>query len=202
MLLFTCVELIARVSSVVAGLRKFVSRCDEFCQPIEPFITLEEINDTLDVAERLGVIGFVAPIKPLFIILLNSSHKVRDSEYGISGDGSRTGTIMLYHPRNTDVHDRVFIFALELGHALHLALTGDIRVLPEGFDGFNESMGVQERARKIPDNVKSELFADAAAIAILGAGSGLEEHLPVGIQLEFTPYFARYIETEINHSRF
>jgi hypothetical protein len=83
----------------------------------------------------------------------------------------------------------VFIFAHEVGHALHLGLTGDVNRIPERFDAFNESLGI----KGMPLHDKQESFADAAAIAILNS-DGLREHLPNQLLEQLPPYFEKYFK--------
>ena len=88
---------------------------------------------------------------------------------------SRQSYIFVYHPIEDDTYDRVFIFAHELGHALHFALIGDVEVFPDSFEHFNSSFGPTLNTPK----EKQEAFVDAAAIAILGSpNSRLKSHLP------------------------
>jgi hypothetical protein len=158
---------------IVAGLKRFVAKCMELGEPIHEAITHEEINAVLNGAQKsYRLVDILAPKQPLKILLFNNSHVEHDSECGVPADPEREAVIFLYHPRET-VHGRVFIFAHELGHALHLSLTKSAEVLPADFDRFNENLGITF------DSVsqKQEAFADVTAMAVL-SGGGLAEHLP------------------------
>lgn len=177
---------------IYEGLKRYLSRCNEFTEPIEDIVTEKEMRAVIDSAQtKFKILDIVAPAKPLMIVSLNNSHIIRDSECGISADkASRESVIFVYHPRDVSKHDRVFIFAHELGHALHLALTGDVDVIPDKFDAFNESLGVSVKLQTIP--LKQEAFADVTAFAILSGGK-LEKHLPHQFSEPMLEAFNRYI---------
>ena len=96
---------------------------------------------------------------------------------------------MLFHPRRVDGHNRVFIFAHELGHALHQALTGDVDATPDGFEEFLKSVSAK-KWDKVSE--MQEYFADAAAIAILSV-KGLGAHFPSRLIKAMSPIFARFL---------
>ena len=189
--LFNFMRLTSKPIEVISGLKKFVSHCGNFIKPLKPIITEEEILATLKAAQgAYRILDIIAPDHPLYIFSFNNSHKVHNSECGISDDGSRRSAIMLYHPRESGTYGRVFIFAHELGHALHMALTGDVNTMPDGFDAFNESLGVSFPSLQ----AKQEAFADVAAHAILGSpGGGLEEFLPGILSKELVALFVDYL---------
>jgi hypothetical protein len=173
MYLPSCVPLGGRPIDVVAGMKKFVERCDEFTEPICDAITVSEMKRVLTSAQKTyRLLDVIAPDKPLLILRFDNSHKVYNSQCAIPCDSKQT-VIFSFHPNDTEIHDRVFIFAHELGHALHLALTHDINAIPEKFDEFNEKIGVKFETLK----EKQEGFADSAALAILNA-KGLGTHQP------------------------
>jgi Zn-dependent peptidase ImmA (M78 family) len=101
----------------------------------------------------------------------------------------------LYHPRQNELHDRVFIFAHELGHAIHFALTGNVDVLPDGFDKFNDSF--YPKLETLKD--KQEAFADTVAFAILNI-KGFGTHFPTRFTKDMSPNFARYVRELCTHA--
>ena len=119
-----------------------------------------------------------------------------NSAYGAPTRQNYTGTIMLYHPLSTQIYDRVFIFAHELGHALHFALTKDINIFPDGFDKLNELFGM----KNLSVQEKQEAFADATAYTILSGK--LKAHLPEEFHQAFLPWFTRYFGEITNRYRF
>jgi hypothetical protein len=174
---------------IIGGLKRFLDRCDEFTAPIEDAVTPDEIEAVLEAAERsFKIISLIAPKAPLCILRMNNSHIIHNSECGVPSNPEHEAVILVFHPREVSVHDRVFIFAHELGHALHLALTHDVNVLPDKFDDFNAALGVTPTSA----SHKPEMFADAAAYAILG-DERLREHLPKEFLGEALPYFKRYL---------
>jgi len=181
------------------GMNRLIKRCDEFTSPIHPVITEPEIRATLSAAQRaFGMMDIIAPNHPLRILRFNYSHSEKNSECGLMGGDSRQSVVFLYHPRQNDVCDRVFIFAHELGHALHFALTGDTSILPSGFDNFNDKFFTKFETPK----AKVEGFADAAAIAILGSpNSRLKSHLPTQWSKDISPMFVRYFKELCNTGR-
>ena len=172
------------------GLAKLSARCDEFIEPLEDIISTEEMIMVLDSAQKkFGALDIIAPVKPLNILSFNNSHKVFNCECGVGDTPSgRESVIFVYHPREAAPCDRVFIFAHEIGHALHIALTGNVLVIPDGFDGFNEKLEI------VLNNVaeKQEAFADVAAFAILNSGN-LKKHLPHPFSKPMLDCFERYI---------
>lgn len=174
------------------GLNRFIRRLDEFISPIYPAVTETEIRATLSAAQRaFGMIDIIATDYPLRIHRFDYSHIKHNSECAVMSGDSRQSAVFLYHPRENGVYDRVFIFAHELGHALHYALTGDMDVFPDGFDSFNEKFAVKFDTPE----AKQEGFADAAAIAILGSpDSRLKSHLPTQFSKDISPVFVRYFK--------
>ena len=197
--MFTCVPVTTKTTLVINGLKRFVERCSEFGEPLTEAVTEDEIKQVLDIAQtEFRLLDIIAPNKALEIIRLNNSHNYYNCECGFSEDGEPV--ILVYHPREITVYDRVFIFAHELGHALHVSLTKNLEVLPDYFDKFNESLGVNLPALK----AKQEAFADATAFAILNNG-GLGEHIPVGpTSKEFAAVadkYIRYLTNKISSER-
>ena len=189
MLLPSCVPLGASPNEMINGLKKFTARCDEFTPPAYDAITPAEIGRVLAAAQReFGLIDIIAPNEPMKILRFNNSHIAYNSQCGFSADVERPPTIFLFHPNQNDIYDRVFIFAHELGHALHFALTHDLGVLPDGFDHFNESMHIKFNTLE----ERQEAFADAVALAILAA-KGLRTHFPTQFSRDMSPCFTRYI---------
>ncbi len=177
-------------NEVITGLKRFISYCDELTPPIHEAITLTEMKRVLTAAQKAyDIIGIIAPYEPLKILRFDNSHAVYNSQCGISSTPDKPSTVYVFHPKENDVYDRVFIFAHELGHALHYALTGNVDVVPEGFEKFNEALSVKL------DTVKKtqEAFADAVALAILNV-KGLRTHFPTQFSKVMSPYFARYIK--------
>ena len=172
------------------SVNRFIDRCDEFIEPICPAVTDEEIRAVLSAAQRsFGMIDIIAPDFPLRISRFDNSHITTNSECGIINGGSRHSVVFLYHPRESETYDSVFICAHELGHALHFALTGDVDIAPDGFDRFNKSFSPEFATQK----ASQEGFADAAAIAILGSpNSRLKSHLPTDWCRMISPSFVRY----------
>jgi hypothetical protein len=176
-------------TNILKGLEVFIARCEEFSTPIEAAITSDEIDLVLKVAdEKFKIISLIAPKAPLNILRLNNSHFVHNSQCGVPSNPEREAVIFAFHPRENSVYDRVFIFAHELGHALHLSLTHDIEILPDKFDDFNDALGIEPTSL----SHKPEMFADTVAYAILGDDS-LREHLPKEFHPEMSKLFERYV---------
>ena len=188
MLMSSCVPFGSAPVDVIAGLKKFVESCDEFTPPVNDAISVSEMKRTLTLAQKsYRIVDIVAPDEPMKILRFDNSHTVYNSMCAILGD-SKQAIIFSFHPNNIKIHDRVYIFAHELGHALHLALTGDINLLPDGFDAFNDTFS--PKLKTIKD--KQEAFADAVAIAILNV-KGLGTHFPTQFSKDVSHVFARYV---------
>ena len=188
MMLPSYVPLGCAPADVIAGLKKYVERCEEFIAPIHDSITVPEIKRVLTIAQKsYRLIDIIAPEEPLKILMFGNSHKAHNSQCAIPV-GNRQAVIFSFHPNKVDVHDRIFIFAHELGHALHLSFTHDIDILPEGFDEFSDTFSPK------PDTLKDkqEMLADAVAIAILNA-KGLGTHFPTQFSKNMSYLFARYV---------
>ena len=175
---------------ILSGLKKFLDRCDEFTAPIEDAITRDEIEAVLESAERkFKIISLIAPQAPLCILRMNNSHIVHNSECGVPSNPKDEAVIFVFHPREVDPFNRVFIFAHELGHALHLSLTRDINILPDKFDDFNGALGITPTST----DHKPEMLADAVAYALL-SDECLQEYLPKAFSKEALPFFERYLK--------
>jgi hypothetical protein len=189
MLLPSCVPFGGATNEIIAGLKKFIGRCNEFTPPKYEAITAAEIKKVLTAAQKAyGLIDIIAPSKPLKILCFANSHITHNSQCGISGDPDKPSTIFVCHPKENDTYDKFFIFAHELGHALHIALTGSIEKTPAGFEQFNEKYFKPLNTLK----EKQEGFADAAALAILNI-RGLGTHFPTPYSKHMSPLFAGYI---------
>lgn len=176
--------------SIVNGLNKFVERCGEFSEPMEDIISETEMDSVLEAAhKKFGILDIIASFSPLKILSFHNSHYRCNCECGIPDKHKFQSVILVYHPRNVSVYDRFFIFAHEVGHALHIGLTGDADRVPDRFDAFNESLGIKDLA----PHEKQESFADAVAIAILNS-DGLREHLPDQLLKQLPPYFEKYVK--------
>ena len=81
----------------------------------------------------------------------------------------------------------------EIGHALNLALTGDVTVIPDGFDEFNERLNISWTSIV----QKQEAFADVASFAILNSEE-LEQHLPTQFSAPMRDCFDTYISEVID----
>ena len=172
------------------GLKKLLKKLSEFSEPMEDIVTEAEMNAVLDNAQsKFGMMDIIAPEKPLKIVSFNHSHAVYNCECGMSASpGSRESVIFVYHPRDVIPCDRVFIFAHEIGHALHLALTGDVDIIPDKFDEFNEALNVDLDTIYL----KQEAFANVAAFAMLN-GNGLNKHLPHQFSETMLECYDKYI---------
>jgi hypothetical protein len=172
------------------NMSRLISRCDEFTSPVHPAISETEIQAVLGAAQwAFGMIDTIAPDYPLRIYRFDHSHIAKNSECGVTNSDSRQSVVFVYHPRESEIYNRIFIFAHELGHAFHFALTGDVDILPDGFDNLNKVIGVKLETPA----AKAECFADAAAIAILGSpDSRLKSHLPTQFCKDLSQVFVRY----------
>jgi len=189
MFLLSCVPFGGTPNDIIAGLKKFIERCNEFTPPKHDAATLTEIKKVLTYAQKTyRLIDIIAPNEPMKILRFANSHAIYNSQCGFSSDPSRPSTIFSYHPKDNAMCDRLFIFAHELGHALHFALTRDIDILPEGFDEFNKKQGAKPETLKD----KQEAFADSAALAILNT-KGLRTHFPTEWSKAVSHSHANYI---------
>jgi len=189
MLLKSSVPINGSPTEIIDALKKFIDRCDEFVPPMCDTITVAEINRVLNAAQKFyRLLDIIAPKEPLPILRFDYSHAIYNSQCGLSDNKECPATIMVYHPQAVDIHDRVFIFAHELGHALHQTLTGDVAITPEGFDKFNASVSTKVNSVK----EMQECFADAVALAILNI-KGLGTHFPTQWSKDISPSFARYL---------
>ena len=188
-LLYSCVPINGIPLDMISGLKKFIARCDEFVPPVYDAITVAEINRVVNAAQKTyRIVELIAPKQPMYILRFNNSHIEHNSQCGIPDNGEQTATIFLFHLKEKGLFNRIYIFAHELGHALHLALTKNIDIIPDGFDKFNDCIHVHFETLKD----KQEAFADAVALAILHI-KGLRVHLPTEHCKYMSPYFAKYI---------
>jgi hypothetical protein len=189
MLLSSCVPFGSSPNEIIAGLRNFLVRCDEFIPPKFEAITNTEIKCVLTAAQKsYRLIDIIAPQEPMKILRFDYSHVKHNSQCGIPDNPVKVAPIFLFHPNENDMCDRVFIFAHELGHALHFALTHDVNMLPDGFEAFNQKLGV----KFVNINEYQEAFADSTALAILNA-KGLRTHFPTEWGKAMSVSHANYI---------
>ena len=189
MLLPSCAPFGSAPVDVIAGLKSFIECCDDFIPPVHDAISVSEMKRVLTIAQKsFRLIDIITPDEePLKILRFYNSHKVYNSQCAIPVN-NKQAVIYSFHPNKVDIHDRIFVFAHELGHALHLSLTHDIDVLPDGFDKFNDTFSPKPETLKD----KQEMFSDAVAIAILNA-KGLGTHFPTRFSKDMSYLFANYV---------
>ena len=181
------------LKDIVKGINEFIDRCKEFIAPITEAITETEILAVLELVQnKFKLLDLISPGRPLRIHRLDNSHIEFNSECGstVDEDGAES-QIYLYSPREVELCDRVFIFAHELGHALHLALTKDIDKVPPEFDEFNKLLGVT-----VPEYGKAEVFADTFALALF-YNTKLDKHVPPKFNKDFLPLFDEFFSIMI-----
>jgi hypothetical protein len=189
MTLAACVPFGRAPQDVIAGLRLFISRCDDYIPPVYDAITEDEMRKALSGAQRMyRFLDIVAPNEPLKILRFDYSHKRFNLQCEIP-HGKTQAVIYSIHPKERELYDRVFIFAHELGHALHLALTGSVKTAPDGFEEFNRDIGVELRSLQ----EMQEAFADSTALAILNA-RGLRSHFPSDWSKSMSYRHAQYLQ--------
>ena len=180
-----------QVGKIVSRLKEFLMHCEDFVDPTGIEITPQQIDMVIDIAQRrFSLIDILAPVTPLVIMRLNNANRQCNSMCGVMGEGSDTRAIlMMFNPRNVE-NDPIYIFAHELGHAFHLALTHEPQIMPARFDELNELLGV---TKVIPISDKIEVFADVFAMALLNCPE-LKVHNPF-IEFEHViPYFDKYLQ--------
>jgi len=189
MMLKSFVPLNGSPLEVLDALQQFNNRCDEFVPPESEAISGSEINKVLNAAQKTyRLIEIIAPDKPMKILRLNYSHAVYSSQCGLYDNPSNPATIMVYHPHASTIYNRVYIFAHELGHAFHKAITCDVNITPKGFNELNERVA----AKFTSTEDMQESFADAIALAILNV-RGLGTHFPTQFSKHIAPMFSRYL---------
>lgn len=189
MLLKFSIPINGRPIDITDALNKFITRCDEYVPPICDAITQTEITRVLNAAQKAyRLIDIVAPKEPLKILRFDYSHITYNSQCGLSDNPGCPATVMVYHPKEVETYNRVFIFAHELGHALHQTLTGSVSITPDGFDELNDKFS--SKLNSTEDT--QERFADAVALSILNI-KGLGTHFPTQVSKDISPFFARYL---------
>ena len=180
-LMLTVVPESGSAENIIRGLKEFVKRCSEFSDPESECISEKEIHMVLKRAQNLGVLDMITQNRALKIISLANTHYIHNSECGIVEKALSTpeAIIFVYHPHGEIFCDKVFVFSHEIGHGLHLALTGDVEIIPDGFDAFNKSIGVEE---SFDDDTIKEAFADVVAFALLGKKE-YKKYIPEGNEL-------------------
>jgi len=74
MLLPSCVPFGKSPNEIIAGLKNFIIRCDEFTPQIYNSITVAEIKKVLSAAQKAyGLIDIIAPKEPIKILLFANS---------------------------------------------------------------------------------------------------------------------------------
>jgi len=190
-LLRTYIGGLKHVGKIVSRLKEFLMFCKDCVDSTGIDITPQQIEMVIDIAQkRFCLIDILAPAAPLVILRLNNANKRYNSMCGIIGEGSGTrGIILMFSLRNGE-NDPVYIFAHELGHAFHLALTHEPQIMPAKFDELNELLGI---TKVIPISDKIEVFADVFAMALLNCPE-LKAHNPF-VELEhLISYYDKYIQ--------
>jgi len=201
-MLLTVVPELGSADEIIRGVKAFINRCSEFSEPLSERISETEMKAVLKRAQKLGILDVITQRKPLKIISLANTHYIHNSECGLTeqADAPSEAVLFVYHPREIDPCDRVFIFAHELGHAVHSSITGDVEIIPAGFEAFNKSLGLQDA---FDDDLIKEAFADVVAFSLI-TSEELKEHLPCSEDLsdnDFTNLtkFETYIKQVVKY---
>lgn len=179
-----------QIAKIILRLNEFLGYCEDFIEPTGIEITIHQINQVIDISEsKFNLMNIIATVSPLIIMRFNTANRQFNSQCGVIGEGIETRAILMMFNSRTKENDPVYVFAHELGHAFHLALTHNTQIMPAKFDELNELLGLE---KNIPIGDKIELFADMFAMVLLNCPE-LRKHDPFTEFVRFIPYFDKYI---------
>ncbi len=171
----------------------------EVTAPSGRFLTEKQEVETLEaVTARYPYFKIVGKERPLTILNLDNSNRQYNSVCSVGGLGEQS-IVMMYHlkPGPDGNGSPIAVFLHELGHALHIAITGSVEV-PEEFYKFQN---VFSQKLSPGDPMAGDVFADCFAIAVMHGGP-LQRHMPfevdniIGemIRRFFTGLFQKYTQ--------
>ena len=190
---------LGRVREVRQRIKSLLSCIDEtIVEPSGVFLPeLQEEKILTILATKFPYLEIVTAKKPLTILNINNTHRIYNSQCG-TNEAVTAFVIQMFNMKDASFVPE-YVFLHELGHALHLAITGSVLIVPDEFIKFNNSipgaLHLEQGSIDAP-----ELFADTFAIAVMRGTelSGFDpfhfdDTLNGMLEMFFTKMFERWV---------
>ena len=152
------------IDYVVEALAHYATRFD---YADTPMLTPESVNIILErVNEVFPYAKTVIGDNPLEILLIESQHESRNGEStAIFTSNGMQGNICIYQLQDNCVAAPEHILLHELGHLLHMRVTGTITDVPASFIDYLSQLGTD--CNELTTAQLQEVFADTFMLAML-----------------------------------
>ncbi len=164
------------VKEVRGGIAKLIEFIDEYVTaPSGRCLTEEQAKAALAEVMRLyPYFEIVGKGRPLPIINLANTNRKYNSLCAMDANGANIMIVMFnLKPGEDGDCSPVAVFLHELGHALHISITGSEEVPPE----FYQFQSVFSNKLAPGDPMAGEVFADTFALSVMHGGP-LQSHMP------------------------
>jgi hypothetical protein len=152
-------EVRQRVINLIASIDETITKPSGIC------LTVAQEEKILTIlTTKFPYLDIVATKKPLSILNINNSHRMFNSLCG-TDEAVSAFVIQMFNMKDESNFPE-YVFLHELGHALHLAITGSVLIVPDEFIKFHNSipgaLHLEQGSTDAP-----ELFADTFAISVM-----------------------------------
>lgn len=150
---------------------------NEFFEPKTVGLSKKQINKVLNFLQsKYGIFDIITCKTELEIFLFNNSHKQFNSICEVFSDASQPETYckqyILTFASRAEEHDPYQVLIHEIGHALQVALTHQVMIIPDSFIEMNKELDVHLENNKVDS---TDVFADVFAVVAMNK-SYLEDH--------------------------
>lgn len=169
---------ISNIRDYKVRLRKLIDMFEnEFNEPKTVGLSKKQVNKILNFLQfKYGIFDIITCKTELEIFLFNNSHKQFNSFCEVFSDASQPETYskqyILTFASRSEKHDPYQVLIHEIGHALQVALSHQVMMIPESFIEMNKELDVHLKNNTV---VTSDVFADIFSVVVMNK-SYLAEH--------------------------
>lgn len=169
---------ISKIRDYKVRLRKLIDMFEnQFNEPKTVGLSKKQVNKVLDFLQaKYGIFDIITCKTELEIFLFNNSHIQFNSFCEVFSDASQPETYckqyILTFASRAEEHDPYQVLIHEIGHALQVALSHQVMMIPESFIEMNKEIDVHLKNNTV---VTSDVFADVFSVFVMNK-SYLAEH--------------------------
>lgn len=179
---------------------------DEFLEPKTVGLSKKQVNKVINFLQsKYGIFDIITCKTELEIFLFNNSHKQFNSFCEVFSDASQPETYckqyILTFASRSEEHNPYQVLIHEIGHALQVALSHQVMMIPESFIEMNKELDVHLENNTV---VATDVFADVFSVVVMNK-SYLAEHndlirfFPSEVLDLFERYFTKLFEYAFNN---
>lgn len=156
------------------GLHQYAGR---FWYTDTPILTEGDVAKVFQMVDALfSYSQKVLDLQPVSILIINAQHECLNGETSaVFTAGEMRGCICMYRMQSEEVNP-IHVLLHELGHLLHIKVTGTLTEIPDSFVGHLLRLGID--CRKLTTAQLRELFADTFLLAVISQSIEFEDPFP------------------------